>query len=143
MMSMGGDLRQLHIVPLAISYEYDPCDYLKAEEFQHKRDIPGFKKSQADDLNNMRTGIFGYKGHIHYQSATCINAWLDTLPSDLPKSEYFRKVASHIDEEQQFSDYLSGQLSKISIEDPDWDYLRRCILTMYANPAANYLKAIS
>ena len=176
MMSMGGDLRQLNIVPLAISYEYDPCDYLKAEEFQHKRDIPGFKKSQADDLNNMRTGIFGYKGHIHYQSAPCINAWLDTLPSDLPKSEYFRKVASHIDEEihrnyrlypcnyialdllsgkedhvshynasekQQFSDYLSGQLSKISIEDPDWDYLRRCILTMYANPAANYLKAIS
>ena len=175
MMSMGGDLRQLNIVPLAISYEYDPCDYLKAEEFQHKRDIAGFKKSQADDLNNMRTGIFGYKGHIHYQSAPCINAWLDTLP-DLPKSEYFRKVASHIDEEihrnyrlypcnyialdllsgkedhlshysasdkKQFSDYLSGQLSKISIEHPDWEYLRQCILTMYANPAVNYLKANS
>ena len=99
MMSMGGDLRDLHIVPMAISYEFDPCDYLKAEEFQHKRDIEGFKKSQQDDLDNMRTGIFGYKGHIHYQAAPCINEWLDTLPGDMPKNEYFKAVANHIDEE--------------------------------------------
>ena len=99
MMSMGGDLRELNIVPLAISYEYDPCDYLKAEEFQHKRDIEGFKKSQQDDLDNMRTGIFGYKGHIHYQAAPCINTWLDTLPPDMPKTDYFKAVANHIDKE--------------------------------------------
>ena len=99
MMSMGGDLRKLNIVPLAISYEFDPCDYLKAEEFQHKRDIEGFKKSQQDDLDNMRTGIFGYKGHIHYQAAPCINEWLDTLPADMPKADYFKAVATHIDEE--------------------------------------------
>ena len=59
MMAMGGDLRALHIVPLSISYEFDPCDYLKAEEFQHKRDIEGFKKSPQDDLENMRT--MGFK----------------------------------------------------------------------------------
>ena len=97
MMAMGGSLRELNIVPLAISYEYDPCDWLKAEEFQHKRDIEGFKKSPQDDLDNMRTGIFGYKGHIHYHAAPCINAWLDTLPQEMPKAEYFKAVAEHID----------------------------------------------
>ena len=50
-------LRELNIVPLTISYEYDPCDYLKAQELQEKRDIPGFKKSRQDDLDNMKTGI--------------------------------------------------------------------------------------
>jgi len=99
MMAMGGDLRSLNIVPLAITYEYDPCDYLKAQEFQNKRDIEGFKKSQQDDLDNMRIGIFGPKGKIHYHAAPCINEWLDTLPADLPKTEYFRTVAQHIDTE--------------------------------------------
>ena len=60
MLAMGGDLKELNIVPLTISYEYDPCDYLKAQEFQQKRDNPAFKKSRQDDLDNMRTGIFGY-----------------------------------------------------------------------------------
>ena len=62
MLAMGGDLKELNIVPLTISYEYDPCDYLKAQEFQQKRDNPAFKKSRQDDLDNMKTGIFGYKG---------------------------------------------------------------------------------
>ncbi len=99
MMAMGGDLRELNIVPLSISYEYDPCDYLKAEEFQNKRDIEGFRKSPQDDLDNMRTGIFGPKGKIHYHAAPCINGWLDTLPAGLPKTEYVKAVAEHIDAE--------------------------------------------
>ena len=46
MLAMGGDIKELNIVPLTISYEFDPCDYLKAQEFQQKRDNPGFKKSR-------------------------------------------------------------------------------------------------
>lgn len=90
-------LKDINLTPLAISYEYDPCDYLKAQEFQLKRDIPGWHKSQADDLINMRTGIFGWKGHIHYQAAPCINEFLDTLPDDMPKPDFFATVARHID----------------------------------------------
>ena len=90
-------LKDINLTPLAISYEYDPCDYLKAQEFQLKRDILGWHKSQADDLLNMRTGIFGWKGHIHYQAAPCINAFLDTLPDDMPKPDFFAAVARHID----------------------------------------------
>ena len=105
MMVMGGEgslverLKGLHIVPLAISYEYDPCDFLKAQEFQLKRDIADWKKGSMDDVVSMQTGIMGYKGHIHYDAAPCIDAWLDTLDPDMPKADFFKAVATHIDEE--------------------------------------------
>ena len=105
MMVMGGEgslverLKGLHIVPLAISYEYDPCDFLKAQEFQLKRDIADWKKGPMDDVVSMQTGIMGYKGHIHYDAAPCIDSWLDTLDPDMPKADFFKAVATHIDEE--------------------------------------------
>jgi len=105
MMAMGGEgntverLKQMHIVPLAISYEYDPCDYLKAREFQLKRDIEGWKKTKADDVLSMQTGIMGRKGRIHYHCAPCLDEWLDTLDPAMPKGELFATVAQHIDRE--------------------------------------------
>ena len=88
MMVMGGEgsiidrLKQLHLVPLAISYEYDPCDYLKAAELQARRDNPSWQKGPMDDVTSMQTGIMGYKGHIHYQCADCIDSYLDTIPDE-------------------------------------------------------------
>ena len=105
MMTMGGEgsikerLLSLHLVPLAISYEYDPCDFLKAQEFQLRRDVADWKKGPMDDVVSMQTGIMGFKGHIHYDAAPCIDAWLDTLDADMPKGEFFTAVATHIDEE--------------------------------------------
>ncbi len=90
------NLRDLNIVPLTISYEFDPCDYLKAQEFQQKRDNPSFKKSRQDDLDNMKTGIFGYKGRVRYTCAAPINTWIDKL-SDLPKTEWFKILAERMD----------------------------------------------
>lgn len=110
MMVMGGDgsiidrLKQLHLVPLAISYEYDPCDYLKAAELQARRDNPSWQKGPMDDVTSMQTGIMGYKGYIHYQCADCIDSYLDTIPADTPKTELFRLIADHIDR-QIFAGY--------------------------------------
>ena len=104
MMAMGGNgsvterLQQLHIVPVAISYEYDPCDWLKAQEFQLKRDVEGWKKTKADDVLSMQTGIMGYKGRIHYHCAPCINDFLKAMLDDTPKTDIFRIIAEHIDE---------------------------------------------
>lgn len=110
MMVMGGEgsiidrLKQLHLVPLAISYEYDPCDYLKAAELQARRDNPSWQKGPMDDVTSMQTGIMGYKGHIHYQCADCIDSYLDTIPAGTPKTELFRLIADHIDR-QIFAGY--------------------------------------
>lgn len=179
MLAMGGEgkpidsLREINIVPLTISYEFDPCDYLKAQEFQQKRDNPAFKKSRQDDLDNMKTGIFGYKGRVHYHCAAPINTWIDEL-GDLPKTEFFAALSKRIDRElhanyrlfpcnyialdelegtkkyaqhyteadkKRFEDYLKGQLEKVKIANSDVKFLRERMLTMYANPLRNYLKA--
>ena len=103
MMALGGggnaveNIRSLHIVPLTISYEFDPCDFLKAREFQMKRDEPAYKKTQAEDLLNMKTGIFGYKGHVHYALAQPVNTWIDEI-ADLPKAQFFAELARRIDQ---------------------------------------------
>ena len=103
MFAMGGEgslaerLIGLNLAPLAISYEYDPCDWLKAMEFQMKRDNPEHKKSQADDLMNMKTGIYGYKGRVHYQAAECMNDFIAALPADMPKNDFYGTIAKEID----------------------------------------------
>ena len=91
-------LRELNIVPLTISYEYDPCDFLKAQEFQMKRDNPQFKKTRQDDLDNMKTGIFGYKGHVHYHCGRPVNEWIDEL-AGLPRTEFYAALSQRIDKE--------------------------------------------
>lgn len=173
MLAMGGDLQDLNIVPLTISYEFDPCDYLKAQEFQQKRDNPAFKKSRQDDLDNMRTGILGYKGRVHYHCGTPVNQWIGEL-ADLPRKDFFTALSRRIDREihagyrlypcnyiavdklegtntyadhyndkdiQRFEEYLAGQLAKIEIPNKDKAFLRERLLTMYANPVRNRLKA--
>lgn len=103
MLAIGGEgdiidrLIEMNIVPLAISYEYDPCDYLKAQEFQLKRDIPEYKKTQADDLKNMQTGLFGFKGRVHFQVSSCINEELAKLDRSLSKPELFSQISALID----------------------------------------------
>ena len=103
MMAMAGEgdiisrLQEMNIVPLAISYEYDPCDYLKAKEFQQKRDNPDHKKTTADDLQNMQTGILGYKGRVHLCTAPCLNEQLEAMDRSLPKQELFIRSAELVD----------------------------------------------
>lgn len=153
------NIKDMHIVPLTISYELDPCDYLKAQEFQCKRDIPGWKKSKQDDLDNMKIGIWGKKGHIHYHASSCINDWLDTLDAEsIPKTDIFRIIAEHIDKEihshyriydinrdavsGKRNDYIEERIKMVKVDNPDVDYLREKITAMYANPMLNYEKAI-
>ena len=92
-------LIDLNIVPLSLSYEYDPCDYLKAKEFQMKRDDPDFKKTFFDDVENMRTGIMGYKGRVHLQFGQPVKKKLELLDRDMDKASVLSAVASIIDKE--------------------------------------------
>ncbi|GAB1415992.1 1-acyl-sn-glycerol-3-phosphate acyltransferase [Paludibacter sp.] len=104
MFNMGGtgtlseNLTALHICPLSISYEYDPCDYLKAKEFQLKRDNPDYVKSPADDLINMKTGLFGYKGRVVYNLAGEISAEITDLGLKINnRNELIKSIATLID----------------------------------------------
>ena len=101
MLNMSGEgtfvekLRALNIAPVAINYEYDPCDYLKAKEYQQKRDDANYKKQPADDLLNMQTGIMSYKGRISYVVAGPLevpDAW-----NDVPRAMQADVAAAAID----------------------------------------------
>lgn len=90
-------LKEINLMPVSISYEYDPNDYLKAKEFLLKSKNPNFKKSQRDDLFSMETGLLQYKGRVHFQFAPCINAELDKIPSDIDKVELVKTICHIID----------------------------------------------
>lgn len=170
-------LKQLNLAPTAISYEYDPCDYLKAKEFQQKRDNPDHKKAPNDDLINMQTGIFGWKGEVAYKPAPCLNAWLDALDPNMPNNDIYGLLKDKINTEihknyklypgnyvaadlingttdwaskgmytpqqkEEFEKYIQQRVSLVDLPNPDTDYLRHTILSMYANPLFNHYKAI-
>jgi hypothetical protein len=105
MLAMGGNkgflknIEELNITPASFSYEYDPCDYLKAQEFQQKRDNPDFQKTQQDDFLNMQTGLLGYKGDIFLQIGNSINPALSKIDGSLGKNELVKQIASLIDNE--------------------------------------------
>jgi len=85
MLALGGSgnfmdrIKAINLMPVSISYEYDPNDYLKAREFLLKRRNPDFKKSQKDDLFSMETGLLQYKGKVHFQLTPRINARIDEI----------------------------------------------------------------
>ncbi len=85
MLALGGEgafmdrLKEINLMPVAISYEYDPNDYLKAKEFLLCRRDPDFKKSQRDDLFSMETGLLQFKGKVHFQLTPRINARIDQI----------------------------------------------------------------
>ncbi|MCH5328204.1 MAG: acyltransferase [Coprobacter sp.] len=111
MFNLGGtgtlkeNIMSLNIVPVSISYEYDPCDYLKAQEFQQKRDNPDFKKTPHDDLLNMEKGILGYKGHIHFALSEPINEQIAALSDDLDKTDTITRI-THIIDRAIHSNYM-------------------------------------
>jgi 1-acyl-sn-glycerol-3-phosphate acyltransferase len=105
MLNMAGEgsiidnLLSLNIVPIALSYEIDPCDYLKAREYQQKRDNPAFEKDPRDDLFNMETGILSYKGRVHITIANPINSVIANFDREMDKVELYTAIANVIDRE--------------------------------------------
>ncbi len=97
--NMLSNLIDLNIVPVSISYEYDPCDYLKAREYQLKRDDSNYVKSQRDDLLSMETGILNNKGRVHFSITAPINEALVNLDKDMEKNELVGVIADIIDKE--------------------------------------------
>lgn len=106
MLSLNGEsdniaarLMELHLTPVAISYEFDPNDYLKATEFLAKRRDPDFKKSQKDDLRSMETGLLKHKGRVHFSICKEINPALEPWVDSNDKVEIIRHACTVIDKE--------------------------------------------
>lgn len=161
MLTMAGEgnfierVKSLNICPVCISYEYDPCDYLKAWEMQMKRDHSDYKKTRENDILNMATGIKGFKGKVVFTFTPSINDELDAIAEKTSiRNEQLQMVAELIDrrlhknyyiferDEKEFANYIQSRLDKIEIENKDEDFLRAKLIEMYQNPVINHKKAI-
>lgn len=184
MLALGGEgsfmerIKELNIMPVCISYEYDPNDYLKAREFLYKKRNPAFKKSQRDDLFSMETGLLQFKGKVHFQLTPRINARIEEIGNFRDNNTSARYVSRIIDnaihrsyeifpinyiafdvleeatrfssrysemEKESFMEYIRGQIDKMEVPDmtaQEHEYVERLILTMYANPLKNKLRAL-
>jgi len=147
----------LNICPVSLNYEFDPCDYLKAQEMQLRRDIEGWKKSAEDDILSMAIGIRGQKGRVVFRLTPSINHWIDAHRSELEamtKNEQIVAIADRIDYQihanyelydrgEAFETYLKGQCNKIQIENKDEVFLMDKLHEMYNNPIINHQSAIN
>jgi len=110
------NLSELHICPLSISYEFDPCDYLKAKEFQQKRDNPEFRKSPQDDLLNMKTGVMGYKGKVVYTLAGEISEEIQQLASTITNRNELVSATAALIDSHIYRNYSIFNVNKIAFD---------------------------
>lgn len=163
MLTLGDDdffenVKALNICPVSITYEFDPCDYLKAAEMQLKRDNPKWRKSKRDDVKSMQTGIRGEKGRVVYRLTPSINPEIEALLADEPEwrtapiHDQLQRVCDIIDRHihqgyeifdrgTEFDAYIESRLAMIDIPNKDEAFLRDKLYEMYNNPVINYKKA--
>ena len=136
-------INQLNIVPVSISYEYDPCDNHKAIELATIEETGEYKKGANEDLNSITKGLLGYKGRIHIEFG-------QPLEGEFADS---KAIATAIDRQiiNNYRLYDSNIAAKAKLEDSQHDHSvldeltermhdlteaqQRWLLTMYANPA--------
>lgn len=89
--------KSLNITPVSISYEYDPCGYLKTKEYLEKKSNPDYKKVFHDDAQHLLLGIKGHKGHVHFHFEKPLNKRLDILEQGSNSKEVLQSLAAIID----------------------------------------------
>ena len=160
------DFDELSIVPISISYEYEPCDHLKTRELYISR-RQKYVKAAGEDIVSILTGIIQEKGAIHIHFGKPISRHELECISELEKNEKFKALAELIDKYivsgyklfktnyiafdilNDSSDYSSHYTSedreafdayykaKISELFGDRSEIEEIMLSIYANPVIN------
>ena len=178
MITLGNDqnlmetIRRMKITPVTISYEYEPCDKLKARELAISEHSV-YHKQPGEDFNSIKQGIFGQKGRMSLTIGTPIIRELDNIPEDLSNNEKINEVCKLIDK-QIYKDYTLYPTNYIAhdmmhqdetyhehysdeekasfeqylqrnsqIPDVPEEKMRENLLKIYATPVDNHYKTIS
>jgi len=159
--------RDLNIVPLSISYEFEPCCAYKIREVSSLIHGIPYQKEPKEDLVSIITGITQHKGHIHLAACTSVNDLLQQIDESLNINDKITKLASLIDstiydnyrlwpanfiaydlltDSDRFSNryspdelnqFLSYMEMELSIFTGERNTERHLLLKMYANPVLN------
>ncbi|XQU07344.1 1-acyl-sn-glycerol-3-phosphate acyltransferase [Halomonas sp. LY9] len=89
-MVFGEAIAELKLVPVSISYEYDPCDLQKAQELHDIETQGSYAKSEFEDIRSIVAGITGSKGRVQLKFGTPVGA--DMATPDEVAAEIDRQV---------------------------------------------------
>ena len=137
-------LSRLKIVPVSISYEFDPCDALKANELAARANGGEYKKREFEDIDSIVLGITGNKGHVHIGFGTPIEGSFET-PEELA-AEIDRQIHAnyHLHPSNLAAAGESSDPAAVSALDARLvqvgDAAREIMRNMYANPVFNQHK---
>ncbi|AJR05805.1 acyltransferase [Photobacterium gaetbulicola] len=105
----------LNIVPVAISYENDPCDVAKAKELYQKQTEGSYEKGEFEDIESIIQGIVGQKRRIHVSFGDVIGSGFDT-PESLA-DEIDRQITANY---HLFpANYIAAGLTDSSVNDAE------------------------
>lgn len=91
-------ISSLHILPVAVSYEYDPCDTLKAQEiYCSLHDLP-FEKTPEFNLESMLRGLQGFKGKVHVTYGKELDVFSLKLNEQSSINDKLKEIALAVDE---------------------------------------------
>ena len=168
-MAAGADgvvnyLKQLRIVPITASYEYDPADAFKIPELLADAHGESYTKDPQEDFRHIITGIKGQKKHIHFHAGTPLDAELDTITSVSGLNHQIKALAQVLDhaiiahyrlwpsnyiahdllsQAHNFAEHYSDEEKEAFVQRMEerignmGDEARRCFLSMYARPVSN------
>lgn len=175
MLNMSGNkgfklnFEELNIVPLTISFEYEPCDALKVQETYLSSLHTNYVKAPGEDLNSILTGIKQPKGKIHVAFGKPIQAELAQIDKNSNENEKIKLLAADIDKKihqnyklnavnfiaydllhntnvfsnnysnTEKENFLDYINSKINVMKGENEVLRNLFVTIYANPVINKL----
>jgi hypothetical protein len=113
--SFSENFSQLRIVPVTISYEYEPCDTLKVQELYLSSLHTKYVKAQGEDLNSILTGILQPKGRIHLTVGTPIVNELQELEKTGNDNDKIKQLTALLDQ-QIYNNYKLWPANYISVD---------------------------
>lgn len=161
------NLKEMNIAIISVSYEYEPCDFLKTREIYLTSINGGYRKTENEDLHSIIKGITQFKGNVHYTICRPISGEELLLCDTVSHQEKFRMLADIIDKriiegyklfvtnymafdivekssrfahlynEEQKESFIDYMTKGLQELEGDNDTLRRIFLNIYANPIKN------
>ncbi|MCW8995578.1 MAG: 1-acyl-sn-glycerol-3-phosphate acyltransferase [Psychromonas sp.] len=138
-------IKQLNIVPVAVSYEFDPCDQQKAQELYDKAEKGEYKKSQFEDIESIVRGIVGKKGHVHVTFGSVLQgefADADAVAQEIDRQiyqNYYLHPSNFIAAKQGSENVTESDqqafAERLQAIKPE---LQETVVKMYANPVSNH-----
>ena len=97
--NLGLYFKKLRIVPVSISYEYDPTDSLKLPELLANMNNETYVKHEKEDFNSIMSGLLGQKKHIHFHAGDVLDSEMDSIIALDNANQQVKALAQLIDKQ--------------------------------------------